>query len=113
MTVPLQPKEVFELLLQRAMNAIERPRMYAPGPDCLETYLSLLDEFMCVIVGADRMHYGLSAFLSEHEYGSASICSRARIDGESLADDELTTRIITVWHEYRTSKYVPTWSAAE
>lgn len=107
MPVYITSEELYEFVLMRTKNAVERPRMYAEGPQCLETYLSLLDEIMCVIVQADPHKHGFATFLREHGYGSAGVCYRSRIDGESPTDVELTARVVSVWCEYRMSQFAP------
>ncbi len=81
-----------EFLLNRMGYMLDRPNMYASSPEALEDLLIFIDELLY-----ENAH---SDYYDSHDFGSASYCSRMRMNNPLTTRDELWTGLVETWRDY-------------
>ena len=102
MTTP-KSDSLDSFIRRRARDMLDRPKMYADSPETLESILCLLDEILgChgTACSPHREFHSYTDYLVDRGFGSASYCSRMRLDTPHICDDEIWEGLIAAWREY-------------
>lgn len=97
------PTALADFIADRVHHMLDRPQMYAPSPDGLESMLLLLEEIQLKFGSGSlttRPGRRFNDYLQERNYGSACYCDRHRIDNPGISDDALWTGLVAAWEEF-------------
>lgn len=102
MTAP-KSDSLDSFIRRRARDMLDRPKMYADSPETLEAMLDLLDEILGrhgTACSPPRAFHSYTDYLVDRGFGSASYCSRMRLDNSHICDDEIWEGLVAAWREY-------------
>ncbi len=101
--MPYDANSLRSYVLNKMQAMLDRPKMFAPSPDALESMLQILEEIL--------LHFGdiepspqrgdrFEDYLIDHNFGSASYCSRRRLDNPGVTDEELWQDLTSAWKDF-------------